>query len=64
MNNVLQLNAHKVEQPDHAPAYRMEVNGIEPGHKLILWQDHLQRLVLKVDKNNRVIFRVEPLGYV
>jgi hypothetical protein len=62
MNNVLQFNARPVE---HQPCvYRMEVNGVERGQRVLLWHDRYQRLWLEVSQCGQVIFRMEPLGRV
>jgi len=64
MSNVLQFNAHKVNRPSQPPVYRIEVNGVEPGQRLILWQDKYQRFVLVGSQYGQVDFRMEPLGHV
>jgi len=62
MNNVLAFNAERIRKPSTTPVYRLQVSGIEPGHRVILWQDHYQRFVLDVSKYGQVNFFMEPLG--
>ncbi len=62
MNNVLEFRAQKVcRQP---PVYRMAVNGVAPGQRVLLWHDRYQRFWLEVSPCGQVTFRMEPLGRV
>lgn len=62
MNNVLEFRAQKVDRQPNV--YRMAVNGVEPGQRVLLWRDHYQRFWLEVSSCGQVNFRMEPIGRV
>lgn len=62
MSNVLEFHATRSKRREQV--YRVSVSGIEPGQRVLLWQDRYQRFWLEVSKAGQINFRMEPFRHV